>query len=1282
MLNSLPVRLLWHSLNWLTRWALTAAALGAGLIALIIIVMRYWILPDVELYHDRIEQSLASAIGNPVTIGRIEGDWQGFQPRLNFSEVVILDRQRKPALVLPRIGGSLSWLSLFSAELRLATLELDRPVLRLRRDRQGKLFVGGVELSGGEGGNDSLADWLLHQSRIVVRNANIVWLDDSRAARPLELNQVNLRIENFFNRHRFALRALPPAELSTPLDVRGDFTGQSFDDLAAWQGRLYTRLDYTDVSAWRPWLNLPQEFSRGSGAIRGWLGVAHGHLNEIIADVDLHGVSTRLAADVPELELNQMHGRAIWKENDGDLQISTNGLSIRLQNGIMVPPTDFSLRLTDGKNNPLGGELRANMLQLETLTSMAVFVPLTADLRSQLANYAPQGRVSGLNLRWTGSLEQPSEYRIKGKFENMALRATTAWPGFAGLTFDVDGNESGGRLIVDSRHLTVDAPDDLVEPLKFTRVAGQGSWGQERGELVVRVDNAAITNEDIAGNLYGSFRTRKETLGVLDLTVALTRGDLTKAYRYTPLIALDKPDNDWLKSALLAGHTDDFRVRIKGNLADFPLDGRKDALLEIGGHAKNVVLAYDKAWPRVENISGEFWIRGNKLEAKAPAATMLGAKLHGLSVAIPDLMSEDLPLEIKGIAQAPTTTFLQFVQQSPVHGYINGVTDGMQANGDAELDLSARIPLQGEQTVKVAGVLHLQGNDIDIGGGAPLLRNTRGDLTFSESGMQADKVSSEILGGGASISLSSGEGGMLHATARGHCDLDALRKINPQPALQRLRGGANWEAELKVVNQSAELTIDSNLQGIASSLPIPFAKRAVDALPLHVEKRIVAEGQDSFEIQLGKLLNARLMRREDNGVMTVRRGVIGFGPPIDAAKWLKKDGIWLVGRLPQLALQGWGNLLDGAGSGGSFPIGGMELHIDRIADFGPRIENLDVSAIAHGDTLSARLSSAAMTGDAEWLPRDGGKLTLRLDKLDWVGSPPAATSVSRSVTTQDDLEPTSLPTLQFSVENLRIDGKQIGRFELVGHPEGKDWRLRRFNVVNPDGSLSGDGIWHGDDKSPRTEVNLLLQISDVGKILERSGFPDTVKGGSGKLSANLSWSGAPQDFEFTTLNGTLRLDAGNGQFLKMKPGMGKLLSVLSLQSLPKRITLDFTDVFSEGFEFDSIKGNATVKAGVIQTQNFGIEGTSAKVSMKGSVDLTRETQDLRVVVLPTLGDSVSVLGAFAAGPAVGIGALVVNKVLGDPLDKLVSFEYNISGSWTNPSVAKVGQATARTNNQE
>ena len=1317
MLNSFPVRLFWHSMNWLARVAIVASAVAGLLFAAAVILLRYWLLPDIELYHDRITSTFSAAIGNPVTIGRIEGDWQGFLPRLNFTDVRILDEQRQPALVLQHIDGSLSWLSLFIAQLRLASLEIVKPELRINRDAQGKIYIGNLLLSR-PGGNNDFADWMLHQSNVVVRNAHIVWVDELRNAPPLELRNVNLRVGRLFSQHRFALRAIPPSGLATPLDVRGEFYGESIGGLGTWYGQLYTQLDYTDVTAWRPWLDLPSQFSRGRGALRGWIGIKDGKVTKITADLDLRNVVTKLAEDLPELSMSKVQGRAAWQELSDGFEVSTGRLAVRLQSGLQLQPTDLYFRAVNSKEGQLtGGEIRANFLQLKNLASLAKFLPMQPDQRTWLDAYEPRGEVSNLDVQWHGLPQKLDKFVLKGHFDNIAVNQVGNMPGFSGLTADVDGSNAKGKFVINSRRMTVDAPGEIREPLSFTTLIGQGGWRREGREMSIYVDNIAVTNNDLAGNLFGNYRTQAGTLGVLDMTGKLTRGDIRRAARYTPLIALAREHNDWLAGALLAGSTKDFRIRIKGNLSDFPPDGTKDVLFEIGGHAQDAVMEFDKNWPRIENITGEFLIRGNRLEVDSPSATLLGTQLHNVVVAIPDMTSKELSLEIKGEAIGASNSFLEFVQKSPVRGYINGFTDGISASGNGRLDLSARIPLMGDKPVKLSGTIKIQDNNISLGEDVPLLRKTRGTLSFTEASMQASDISAEILGGTASINMQTVEGGAVHATIKGRSDVDVLRTRESSPLLNYLHGNTAWDADIRVVQKSAQIAIKSNLQGISSSFPEPFSKRADEVMTLRVEKNpvlitptrrnqakegSVAEGQDVISAQLGSLLSARLERRHEKGAMVIKRGVISFGTQVTSAKFKRaqrlsriNNGVWLIGSLPVLSLQGWEGLGDrqdesgkDAGKDAAMPIAGGNLHIGKLTGYGQSISALQIDASRRGDGLTAQLSSSELNGEVVWEPHGyetGSLFRARLSNLQAMNEEQPLQTVEPDKQTMPDMTefvekappskivPGNLPALDISIENLQLKGKQIGHFELVGHPSGPDWQMRRLNIINPDGNLVGDGVWSIEEEQQKSQFNLVLNISDAGRILARSGYPNTVKDGSGRMEANLTWAGSPDEFSYKTLNGTLKLDTGKGQFLKMNPGAGKLLSVLSLQDLPKHVVLGFTDVFSEGFQFDSINGNATIKDGVIESQDFRIYGSSAKVTMKGSIDLKNETQDLVVKVLPTLGNSVSLIGAFAISPAVGIGSLIVNKVLGEPLDKMVSFEYNVSGTWSDPDVVRVAK---------
>ena len=1279
MLNSLPVRLLWHSFNWLTRIAIVAAVSTALLCAIIIIALRYWLLPNIEQFHNQITTSISAAMGNPVNIGKIKGNWDGMHPHLNFTDVRILDKQGQPALLLPHIDASVSWLSLPTAQLRLASLEIDRPELLIHRDRLGQIYVGSVAVSTGATNND-LSNWLLHQSRMVVRNAIIVWQDDLRGAPPLVLTQVNLRIENLFSHHQFSLRAIPPVELSTPLDVRGDFHGRHFDVPDQWRGQLFAQIDRTDLLAWRPWLTLPPQLSRGRGALRVWLGLERGKIAQLTADMALRDVTTRILATLPEMDVDYLRGRAAWKTLADGWEVSTRKLSMRLHDGLELAPTDFYLRTNSASPaHPAGGELRANVLQLESLVSLANFFPLDAKIHDQMNTYAPRGKVSNLDVQWQMAAEKLLNYKIKGQFENLAMQQVGSLPGFTGLTMSVDGSQTSGSLNVNTRNLTLNAPGYMREPLLFNTLTGQASWQHTKGELAIRVDNVAVANDDLAGNVYGSYRTQTGTRGVIDLTVKLTRGDIKRAARYTPLIALRQNENDWLNSALLSGHTEDFHLRLKGNLSDFPLNGKHDASFEISAHADDASMQFAQDWPKIENLSGEFLIHNNRLEARAPSASILGVQIHDLSVILPDMLHIDRPLEIKGRADAANNSFLQFIQKSPVRGYIDGFTDGVAASGNSQLELSAYIPLLLNKPVKVSGFLRMQNSGIDLGSSAPSLRNTRGELSFTEAGMRANNVMTEILGGPARLNVQTVEGGTVRASVQGRINLDSLRKTQTSPLLERLHGETAWDANINVAKKIAHLTLNSNLQGISSSLPAPFAKSADEIWPLHIEKKNIAAGQYMISAQLAKLLNANLISEEINGVSAIRRGIINFGEQVrtpdnktdskSAPSTELRTGIWLTGKLSALSLQGWDGL--GAGTGQSVPIAGANLHIDKLTGFGMILTDLQISAGKRGDGLAAQISGVPLNGEVIWQPQSyngTGKLTAHLRNL-YLASDETATAAVKPSVKSVLTQPHRLPAMDIAIEDLLFKNKNIGYFELAGFPEGQDWRLRRLHIANPDGTVTGDGLW----RSTQTQVNLLVDIFNAGKILARSGYPDTVKNGSGKLVANLSWNGQPDEFNYATLDGSLKLDTGKGQFLKMDPGFGKLLGILSLQELPKRIALDFTDVFSSGFEFDSINGNATIKRGLMQTEDLHIEGASAKVTMKGSVNLSDETQNLHIVILPTYASSITTLGAFAAGPVVGLGAFIVSKVLGNPLDRLTSFEYNVSGTWANPNVVKVGE---------
>ena len=387
----------------------------------------------------------------------------------------------------------------------------------------------------------------------------------------------------------------------------------------------------------------------------------------------------------------------------------------------------------------------------------------------------------------------------------------------------------------------------------------------------------------------------------------------------------------------------------------------------------------------------------------------------------------------------------------------------------------------------------------------------------------------------------------------------------------------------------------------------------------------------------------------------------------------ERKGVWISGGLKSLDLSQWYSLLRSTAVAGSYEIVGLDVKFGVLDMFGRRFHDLAVNGSAQGGVWQTTMAGSELAGEVTWRSQAKGKVTARMKNL---VIPPTTPGRPEPAPGTDKDPPLELPALDIVADNFQINQSILGRLELTALPDGRDWKLERLRVTNPEATLSVEGVWQGWLTQPRTQVSVRLETSDIGKLLVRLGYPEGIKRGIAKLEGPLSWAGNPSELDYATLSGNFVLEANKGQFLKLDPGIGKLLGVLSLQSLPRRLSLDFRDVFSEGLAFDEIVGAVKVNRGVATTENFRIQGPAVRIQMHGDVDLHAETQKLRVKVYPSMSDSLSVAGALIGGPIAGIATFVAQKLLKDPIDKIVAYEYDIAGTWGDPQVSKAESGLA------
>lgn len=1243
--------------------------------------LRYWMLPNVDDYRERIAVEVSKAAGQKVTIGYISADWDGLHPRLNLSDVVVHDKAGQPALTLKRVESTLSWLSVPLGRAHFRALDFYEPHLSVRRNRAGQISVGGIAMDD-ESGDGSFSDWVLAQRDIEIHNATIAWNDEQRGAPVLQLTNVGLQLVNNGERHRFGLRATPPANLASALDVRGDLSGKSAKNPAAWGGRIYANLDYTDIAAWRTWVTFPFELTRGAGGVRAWASVREHAVRDITADVRLNNVRTRLGKELPELDLAALNGRFTWKRDNKALDFTASKLALTTAGNLQLQPMDVQYKAAlNEKSEHVSGELKASTLDIATVSSLTEHLPIAPDARKLLAELAPQGTVRDVTADWQGALPHPARFRARTRFENLSFKRNGAAPGLTGLNGTVDASEKNGKLELKSTAVRLDMPQLFKAPLDFNKLAANVNWSRDAKGLQVKLGNVAFANADLEGSLAGNYQSAPAGAsgpGSADIAGKLTRADARQIMRYMP-IAVAGGARPWMEAAFLAGSSNDVQFKVKGDLFEFPFVGDRNGQFLVTAKLTGAKLHYGDGWPNIDRIDGELALRGSRMDIDARQGYIDGVRLSGVKAEIADMASTRL-LVVTGDAEGTTPDFFKFIAASPVTGYINRFTEGMQADGPGRLRLRLDLPLLNLAQTKAAGTYSVTNNRLVLDAGVPPFEQVTGRLEFNETGFNVPQATANFFGGPMTVNGAMQRDGSIRMNLSGRLNPEVTRKAGGPQWLSYVRGASDWRGVVTVRNKTMDLTVESALQGIAIDLPAPLGKTAEIALPMKLERRFLTSDRDQFAVSMGDLLSAKLHRHSEGKRTFIDRGVVRVGG--GEATEPTRAGVLVSGQLKILDADAWLQFLgDANNKGGSgsaddvqWTLTGLDIKLGELEFYDRYFNDLTIkhNGVQSGNAHYA-INGREIDGTINWNSQYR-RLVANLKTLTIPAPRPGTQNTPREK--PPEMDSAQFPSLDITAENFTLLGKPLGKLELQAAPQDRDWRIKKLWLTHANESyLRVDGVWQSWLSSPRTQLNIDWKIQDIGKTLTKFGYMDGVRRGSAEIGGMLTWGGGPQNIDYATLAGHLTLRAINGQFSRMDPGIGKLLGILSLQSLPRRLSLDFRDIFSDGLAFDEILSEVKIEHGIAMSDRFSIFSPSARIVMNGSVDLSRETQNLQVRVSPRISESAAIVTAIFL-PLPALIAYVASKIGKDPLDGLFAFRYTIIGTWADPVVTSVNRQPA------
>ena len=609
------------------------------------------------------------------------------------------------------------------------------------------------------------------------------------------------------------------------------------------------------------------------------------------------------------------------------------------------------------------------------------------------------------------------------------------------------------------------------------------------------------------------------------------------------------------------------------------------------------------------------------------------------------------------------------------------------------------------------------------------------DRGFQLAGVQARALGGDLRMEGGMRPAAAGEPPAVQLRAQGTVTADGLRQARELGFLSRIArnfsGSTPYSLALAIRRGQPEVQVQSSLQGLAVDLPAPLNKAAEATLPMRYETALTRESlapgarpQELLTLDLGRLASATFLRDLSTPEPQVVRGTVAVGLAPGESVAMPQEGVSANVQVAQLNVDAWEDALERlagtpapaaspaapAASAASAPARRAREESDSTASSympsvfalrarelsaeGRTLHHLVVGGSRDGRIWRANVDAEELNGYVEYrqpLNTGAGRVHARLARLN------IAAAAANQVETLLEQQPGNIPALDVVVDEFELKGRRLGRLEIDAVNRGagavareggiREWRLNKLTLSTPEAVFTASGNWASvgaqaalpggprpearSGERRRTAMKFRVDITDAGQALARFGMKDIVRRGQGAMEGTVSWVGSPLAFDYPSLAGNFNVNVENGQFLKADPGLAKLLGVLSLQSLPRRLALDFRDVFSEGFTFDFVRGDIRIDQGIAFTNNLQMKGVNAAVLMEGKADIARETQDLKVLVVPEINAGTASLVATAINPAIGLASFLAQYFLRQPLMRAATQEFHVDGTWTDPRINRV-----------
>ena len=1249
------------------------------------------LLPELEHYRPEIERWASRVTERQVAFESIDAHWRGWTPvfRLNGVRLAGGGPAGAPAtgdaIRLASLSFSIDPLESFrSGALQPREVTASGASLAVVRRSDGSFSVEqfGELAPAGSGAGNQLAKWVSSQPRISLFTSRIVWIEERLGMTAVPLNGLTLHLEHEGDRHRVSGSFEPSraGRVDFAMDVVGDPLSSS------WSASTYLAASNVDIAG----LGIDAE-RLGVEALSGvvsatawstWTGgrfvEAQGTVRARTPGVMYEGIWREL--DEASASFKVVRTPKGWAIDAHDLAVATpNGSWPRSRVGAKWTSP------SDGRDGAVA--LSAEYVRIEDLVALIAApgagAPANPALNA-LFKAAPSGAIEDLHVSAPlADRIDLARARARGRFTATRLRPE-GWPVSVETAHGwFEASDQGLVTAIESGTLHVNAPRWLATPLRGEEFTGTFAVLPSPDGIRVRLQESRLATPVGIVTATGSvLAPRGEGKPELSAALSLGRSKVGAVHALLADGVMPEPALRWLRMAMPDGEIRRAQVLVHGDLSEMPsgAGGEVEAVVDLALPA----LRYANGWPELTEVSATVRFDGSRLDAHVESGRIFESTVREARIAIEDVDSAVPVLQVAGRVDGDSSDAMRYLSRSPLRARFSPAIDAYAVRGDAGLDLRLTRPLKGEgQSTAVEGELALVDNRIDGPGLGRGARAVNGTIAFRGGTIESDTLSATWLGEplraviGASpdtahaarLSIDGRVSRRMLATWLDERGLADGSPSGDSGLLGRLDGEARWSAVMDIpragTGRAMELRATTDLAGISLALPPPFGKASGTTRELRVDASISPGKGRIVGVRFADLASAAFGLVPQADGLRLERGAVRLGPgdsPLPDA-----SGVTVQGRLPTLDADDWYELLRSVGSlGASRAYAPPTGHVRDVS-----IEAGSVTAI--GARFPATRIRAVRDEDGGWrIELDGrdvaGTVHVPLDP----DTGPIVTDFTRfvfdpeAVVTAGDrprLDPRTLPAVSFSTRSFVLGELDLGRVTFSTAPSGPGMQLERLDVQARSFTAEATGIWSLDGAEERTELMLRMHGDKLGEMLDSLGFDGgVVAGGTTDISLRGSWTGAPADFEIERLAGVMHFLSTDGRLTRIEPGVtGRVFGLLTITSLPRRLILDFGDLFKDGFEYDRIEGSFALEKGNAYTDDLSIEGDTARFEIVGRTGLEAEDYDQLVTVIPKISSSLPLVPLWLA-----------QKILDrNVFDKAFAYQYTIAGPWSQPSVELV-----------